>query len=139
MAQATLEVGRPRVPLKLIGAGLLILFGVAYLVFTSLRATTVYYWTVPELFAQPPQDGRPVRVSGVVVPGSALQEGTLLRFVMKDEGSAEQLTVHYDGVVPDIFQDHVQVVVEGQLRADGTFQATTLLAKCPSRFQLAEN
>ena len=38
---------------------------------------------------------------------------------------------------PDTFTDGVDVVVEGRLDRDGTFQATTLLAKCASRYENA--
>jgi len=42
--------------------------------------------------------------------------------------------VSYSGVVPDIFRDGRQVVVEGSLGSDGRFAATVLLAKCPTRY-----
>jgi cytochrome c-type biogenesis protein CcmE len=47
---------------------------------------------------------------------------------------ARALPVAYSGVVPDIFKDGRQVVVEGALGRDGTFEATTLLAKCPTKY-----
>jgi cytochrome c-type biogenesis protein CcmE len=45
--------------------------------------------------------------------------------------------VVYRGIAPDTFTDSVDVVVEGRLGRDGTFQATTLLAKCASRYESA--
>ena len=45
--------------------------------------------------------------------------------------------VVYRGIAPDTFTDGVDVVVEGRLGADGTFRATTLLAKCASRYENA--
>jgi cytochrome c-type biogenesis protein CcmE len=46
------------------------------------------------------------------------------------------MPVYYKGgPVPDIFGEEVQVVVEGKVGPDGTFQASTLLAKCPSKFE----
>lgn len=47
------------------------------------------------------------------------------------------LRVTYAGVVPDIFGDGTDVVVEGRLSPAGVFDASTLLAKCPSRFEEA--
>ena len=38
-------------------------------------------------------------------------------------------------MLPDTFTDDVDVVVEGRLMPDGTFRATTLLAKCGSRYE----
>jgi cytochrome c-type biogenesis protein CcmE len=43
--------------------------------------------------------------------------------------------VVYRGLAPDTFTDDVDVVVEGRLMPDGTFRATTLLAKCGSRYE----
>jgi len=36
---------------------------------------------------------------------------------------------------PDLFKDGAEVVVEGKLAPSGTFHATNLLAKCPSKFE----
>jgi cytochrome c-type biogenesis protein CcmE len=50
---------------------------------------------------------------------------------MADDGGS--LPVVYKGMIPDIFGPGIQVVVEGRY-VDGTFQATSLLAKCPSKY-----
>ena len=47
------------------------------------------------------------------------------------------IPVSYAGTVPDIFREGIQVVVEGRIDEAGTFQAETLLAKCPSKYQEA--
>ncbi|MBO0782638.1 MAG: cytochrome c maturation protein CcmE, partial [Ktedonobacteraceae bacterium] len=49
----------------------------------------------------------------------------------------QTMNVAYSGVVPDIFRPGIQVVVEGRYSGQGPFQAQTLLAKCPSKFQSA--
>jgi cytochrome c-type biogenesis protein CcmE len=43
--------------------------------------------------------------------------------------------VVYRGLAPDTFTDDVEVVVEGRLDEANVFQATTLLAKCGSRYE----
>ena len=40
-------------------------------------------------------------------------------------------------MIPDTFTDSADVVVDGRLGPDGTFRATTLLAKCASRYENA--
>lgn len=137
-AEGTLAETRPSgrvVPFKFLIAGAVILLAIGYLVFTGLSNASVYYLTVGELQAQADTAGRPVRVSGDVVPGSVVREGNAVRFVVTD-GSGT-LPVFYNGIVPDIFADEVQVVVEGRTDSTGTFQANTLLAKCPSKFEEA--
>jgi cytochrome c-type biogenesis protein CcmE len=39
--------------------------------------------------------------------------------------------------VPDIIGDNIEIVAEGKLDAAGTFTATNVLAKCPSRLENA--
>jgi cytochrome c-type biogenesis protein CcmE len=50
---------------------------------------------------------------------------------------AKTIPVVYHGLAPDTFTDGVDVVVEGRMGQDGTFRATTLLAKCASRYENA--
>jgi cytochrome c-type biogenesis protein CcmE len=45
------------------------------------------------------------------------------------------VTVRYTGVVPDTFKDDAEVIVTGTLGSDGVFQASDLLAKCPSKYE----
>jgi cytochrome c-type biogenesis protein CcmE len=127
--------GGPR--LKLLVAGGALALGLAYLVLTGLQTSTVYYLTVGELLAKGASlQGQQVRVAGDVTPGSVRKEeaGLAISFLVQD-GSG-QIPVYYrGGPVPDIFGDEVQVVVEGKYGPDGTFVASTLLAKCPSKFE----
>jgi len=72
-----------------------------------------------------------------VLPGSIQRDmgGRQVSFVMTD--GATSYNVVYRGITPDTFTDEVDVVVEGRLGRDGTFRATTLLAKCASRYENA--
>jgi len=46
------------------------------------------------------------------------------------------LRVSYRGAVPDAFKAGAEVIVEGGLDSVGkTFTATTLITKCPSKYQ----
>lgn len=111
-----------------------VLVALAYLVVAGTRSSSVYYLTVSELKAQGAARGGAVRVAGTVEPGSIRRSAgnTQVEFTVKDANGT--LPVVYRGVVPDIFGDNIEVVVEGSY-ADGTFRATTMLAKCPSRFE----
>jgi cytochrome c-type biogenesis protein CcmE len=136
--KAHAQHGRPSTAsLKLLLAGGALVLGVAYLVTTALQTSAVYYLTVGEIAAKGPAIyGQQVRLAGDVTPGSVAREeaGLEIRFLVRD-GSG-QIPVYYrGGPVPDIFGEEVQVVVEGKLGPDGTFVASTLLAKCPSKFE----
>jgi cytochrome c-type biogenesis protein CcmE len=125
--------------LKFIVGGLLLLFFVAFLGYQMVQATRTtgaYYMTVAELYdAGPKMIGERVRVNGEVVAGSEdwnAQQVTL-KFSIKDE-SGGVLPIVYYGPRPDNFQRAASAIVEGELLADGSFQAQNLLLKCPSRY-----
>ena len=130
--------GRRVFDFKIIVGGIVILLAVAYLVVAALPSGTAYYITVGELAEMGERaQVQQTRVSGNVVPGTIVRnaESQDVRFQVEDESG--RLTVVYSGVIPDIFGDHAQVVVEGLQGTDGVYHAHTLLAKCPSRFEEA--
>ena len=113
-----------------------ILVAVVYVLITGMRDTMVYYYTVSEVAAQEATlTGEPLRVAGVVVPGSIQTDATGLVHSFVIEEGGETMPVIYRDIVPDTFQDRAEAVVEGTLDADGTFQATFLMAKCPSKYE----
>ena len=114
---------------------LLVFLALGYLIFTSIKETTVYYLTVSELQARTESlKGERVRIAGNVAAGTVQRDvaTSSVRFVVYDESG--QLPVVHKGLVPDVFGEHVEVVVEGVYTGD-EFHSTTLLAKCPSRFE----
>lgn len=129
---------RKRVKFLLIGIGIVACMGFLLAVTLSNKGGLVYYYTVAEFRKMDaPKDGG-IRVNGKVATGSIERRpnGLDVRFVMTD-GQAN-LPVEYHGIIPDTFVDGADVVVEGGLRNDGTFQATNLLAKCPSKYEAAQ-
>jgi cytochrome c-type biogenesis protein CcmE len=126
---------------KFISGGAIILAVVGYLMASSIKDTAVYYLTPGELYAKTTADPTfyetGVKVGARVVPGSIVRQpgGRELAFKMTD--GARVYSVVYRGIAPDTFADGVDVVVEGRLGRDGIFRATTLLAKCASRYENA--
>jgi cytochrome c-type biogenesis protein CcmE len=129
--------------LKFFVAGGVIALAVAYLVTMGLQGTTVYFLTVSELEARGAAAQNQIfRVSGNLVPGSLSRDasGLGIHFSIADASAAgSPLTVVYrGGQVPDIIGDNIEIVAEGKLDATGTFTASNVLAKCPSRLADAE-
>ncbi len=145
MASAPSEVLRPSRPLggvnlKIVVAGAALALAVAYLVIVGLQSSTVYFLTVSELQAKgAAEQGQEVRVSGNLVPGSLVRGGDapLVQFQIADPTSGPLPVVYRGGQVPDIVGDNVEIVAEGKLDQQGTFQASTVLAKCPSKLENA--
>ncbi|MCY4262274.1 MAG: cytochrome c maturation protein CcmE [Candidatus Dadabacteria bacterium] len=124
--------------LKLILPILVIVSLVSWLVFAGVKDSMVYYITVDELLEDIPDIyGQKIRVSGTVVHGSIKNElDDSLRFTIAD-GKGE-IHVEYDGIIPDIFTDGVEAVVEGKFYAGNIFEADLLLAKCPTKYESEE-
>lgn len=121
--------------LKFIVAIVVIALTVSYLVYGGVKDTMVYYLTVDELVKQVPTvyESR-VRVSGTVVPGSIVKDNDGgLEFQITD--GIQTIDVQYEGIIPDIFADDVEAVVEGIYAKNDVFQADTLLAKCPTKYE----
>lgn len=126
-----------RLPISFMLGGLAILGAVIYLVIANTQSNAVYYMTVSELKSCTKCATQSVRVAGVVQAGTVVNDGAnqQMRFTIAD--GSQTLQVVYSGIVPDIFGPGITVVVEGLYTGNGPFQAQTLLAKCPSKFQSA--
>jgi cytochrome c-type biogenesis protein CcmE len=107
---------------------------VGYLILTASGGSAEYYLTVSELRTH--ADAGDVRVAGVVQNDVQKSDGGL-RVTFTEADSTASVPVDYTGSLPDIFKPGITVVAEGRLGADGVFHASTLLAKCPSRFSTA--
>ncbi len=124
---------------KFIVGGVIISLTIGYLVYAGVRDTQVYYMTPTEVMAKGEAIyGQGVRISGRIEDGSINWDPRELElsFVLVD--GKEKIPVHYHGVVPDTFKYGVEVVVEGKLAAGQPFEATNLLAKCPSKYEADE-
>ncbi len=124
---------------RFIIAGGLILAGAGYLLFSSMDSSLVYYYTVDEVLAgESDFSGRGVRISGWVEPDtvSLSQDGKGMIFTTVNKPTGASMRVRYNGIVPDTFKEDGEVVVEGVWDAGGReFEATVLLAKCPSKYE----
>jgi cytochrome c-type biogenesis protein CcmE len=105
----------------------------------------IYYKSLEELRASGEMHAA-ARVHGFVVEGSIERDlsAKVVRFRVRSspQGTGESgediLPVVYTSLeTPDLFKDGAEVVVEGRLvdSGQGTFEATHILAKCPSKFE----
>ena len=129
---------RKRLKFLLLGIGIVASMGFLLVVGMTGDDGLVYYMTVTEFLDSPNSSTDGFRVNGKVDEGTIqrLTGGQDVRFVMTDGSST--LAVRYHGIIPDTFVDGADVVVEGRLDGDGEFVAHTLLAKCPSKYESAD-
>ena len=110
-----------------IAGGLVALGVVAALVLGAFRQNLVFFFTPSEVVEQKAPQGRTFRIGGMVEKGSVKRAGVEVRFVVTD--TAKSIPVAYRGSLPDLFREGKGVVAQGQLGADGVFQAREVLAK----------
>lgn len=103
-------------------------------VFLMLRAfsgSIMFFMAPSQVKDHPPALSRQFRLGGMVVAGSlhkkTVGQHPLALFDVTD-GQAS-LTVHYSGILPDLFREGQSVVALGHMDKDGTFNADTVLAK----------
>jgi cytochrome c-type biogenesis protein CcmE len=113
---------------KFLLGGAVIALALGGLVVTGLRQSVVYFVTPSELRAAP-TPGKAYRVGGMVVQGSLRKDPATLRqeFLLTDGRST--VPVRFRGIPPDLFAEGRGAVVEGRLAADGTFEASAIMAK----------
>jgi len=129
---------RSRTRLRFVIAGLTIVAAIGYMIYAALAGGSEYFVTTGELKAMGDKAvGQPMKVGGRVVEGS-IQGGRgsgATAFSLTD--GSQELRVSFQGVVPDTFGPGVDVILEGKLAADGSFQATNMMAKCASKYEPA--
>ena len=123
--------------LVLIGSSLGVLAIALALMLSAMRQSIVFFNSPTDIAGQHVAPGARVRVGGLVKDGS-IRRGADLRisFVVTDGQS--DISVAYQGIVPDLFREGQGVVAEGKVGADGVFQADTVLAKHDERYMPRE-
>lgn len=61
------------------------------------------------------------------------KDNNIFSFYMKDD-KGNEMRVYYKGMIPNNFESSTSVVVTGKY-INGSFQATEILTKCPSKYQ----
>lgn len=126
------------VPLVMVAAA------VVALVFTGMEGKGIYSKPVDELVkAKASFKGRAVRAEGNLVHGTLKKREQPCEYRFTIEKNGVEVPVRFaQCVVPDTFRDvpdmDVAVTVEGELMADNSFEATSVLAKCPSKYEMKE-
>ena len=112
---------------------------VGFLVWTAVDQTKMYMITVSEfLGAGDAYANSTVRIAGKVAPGSMKwsAETRELEFTVIDmAGQPGEVRVHYTGLLPDMFAEDRNVVVEGPYTTASPFEARAVLTSCPSKYQ----
>jgi cytochrome c-type biogenesis protein CcmE len=145
---------------KFLIGGLLILAAIGYLIFSGTAVGQRFFITVEEILndADAKYVGQPVRITGAVI-GDTIEETTtedgksVITFTIahiptRTDNLAETLNIASNNPNvtklqvyvenqprPELLRHEAQAILTGTLDEDGTFHATELQFKCPSRFE----
>ncbi len=132
-----------------IGLAVAVILGtIGWLAYSGYGANKSYYVTIGELGGMGTKAyTSQLRVEGFVKPGTIVQDGTHVDFVLDEfeshspkAAAGRILKVSYKGSEPppDTFKDDAQALAEGSYGRDGVFHATALQAKCASKYAPAQ-
>ena len=123
-----------------VGAAL-IAAAVSYLVYAGIRTTSMYYFELDEFLARRASldESEHLRVKGWVRHGSMHWEPTTnqLSFELAHKDDTAGLPVAYQGILPDMFAEGREVVVEGRYTS-GAIAARQIMTSCPSKYEAAD-
>ena len=124
----------PRQTKILLGA-FVVLAAIGAFAYFNLQGTQQYFLTLAEIKSKGDMATKQsVRVGGNLAPNTTQidTKAVTAKFTLTD-GTIMQ-PVDYKGILPDTFEKSTQVIAEGKMGSDGTFHATLVLAKCPSKY-----
>jgi cytochrome c-type biogenesis protein CcmE len=131
-------VTRKRRRLVAVALGLCLLGAATALVLAAFRENLVFFYSPTDIAAKSIAPGRRIRIGGLVEQGSVrrIAGGHGVDFRVTDGKTG--IAVVFDGILPDLFREGQGVVAEGQLRTDGVFAASTVLAKHDEKYMPPE-
>jgi cytochrome c-type biogenesis protein CcmE len=127
--------------LKVCGVLVFLLAGVGFLLMGSGGDAFVYSKLVSEVVGHEASlDGQQLRVEGLLTQGSVRfrEDPCEWRFSLEKEGVVMPVRFS-ECVVPDTFRDNmgITVTVQGQVEPNGTFIASEVVPRCPSKYEEA--
>ncbi|MDD1783238.1 cytochrome c maturation protein CcmE [Enterovibrio sp. ZSDZ35] len=122
---------------KRLGLAIALLFGVGAtigLVLYALNQNMDLFYTPTELVNGKPDGSKPevgqrLRIGGMVVADSVRRDPESLKVTFKVADIGPQVTVEFDGILPDLFREGQGIVAQGELIDATTVRAHEVLAK----------
>jgi cytochrome c-type biogenesis protein CcmE len=115
---------------RFIIGGVVIALAVGYVIYGGMRESIVYFVTPSELKArETASSDKFLRMGGMVAKGSLKTDQKNLTYHFDLTDGVTSVPVFFRGVPPDLFSEGKGAVVEGRMRSDGIFQASTIMAK----------
>ncbi len=112
--------------LVFVSIALVLLAGAAGLMLMAYEENIVFFRSPTDIAEKAPDEGKRLRLGGLVEEGSLKKKGTTVLFSVTDLSNSVPVT--YTGILPDLFREGQGVVTEGRFQG-GIFVASEVLAK----------
>jgi cytochrome c-type biogenesis protein CcmE len=113
---------------KFVAGGVVIVAAIAYLIWSGVSQSVVYFVTPSELLAAP-VPSKTYRLGGLVQAGSLKWEPKSLDLSFTLSDGKASVPVRHKGAPPDLFAEGRGAVVEGSWTTGGYFKSSLILAK----------
>ncbi len=126
---------------KILFSVIFIITGMAAATALALKAfqeNLLYFYSPSQVVAGEAPSSRNFRIGGLVVVNSVERDPETLFVQFKLTDTLQEVTVNYEGILPDLFREGQGIVANGQLRADGSFAASEVLAKHDENYMPVE-
>jgi len=126
---------------KILFSVIFIIVGMAAATALALKAfqeNLLYFYSPSQVVAGEAPSSRNFRIGGLVVVNSVVRDPETLFVQFKLTDTLQEVTVNYEGILPDLFREGQGIVANGQLRADGSFAASEVLAKHDENYMPVE-
>ena len=110
-------------------SGLLALGVAAALILSSLEENLVFFHSPTDLQTKTVGAQDRIRIGGLVEEGSVQRGADSLDITFRVADLRNTISVHYRGLLPDLFREGQGIVAEGRLQENGMFEASEILAK----------
>jgi cytochrome c-type biogenesis protein CcmE len=101
---------------------------VIFIILRSLEENIVYFFSPTEIYNKTDITlDKKIRIGGLVKKNSVSKNNTSVNFIITD--LKKEISVSYNGIVPNLFSEGKGVVAEGKLKDKKYFVAEKILAK----------
>ena len=101
---------------------------VIFVILRSLEENVVYFFSPTEIYNKTDITlDKKIRIGGLVKKNSVSKNNTSVNFIITD--LKKEISVSYNGIVPNLFSEGKGVVAEGKLKDKKYFVAEKILAK----------
>lgn len=100
----------------------------------ALRQNINLFFAPSQIAAGDAPLGQSIRVGGLVVPGSIKHDPNNLKVSFQLTDNKSTVTVHYDGILPDLFREGQGIIARGKLEPGGLIIAQQVLAKHDAKY-----